>query len=511
MLPRHRLPARLATVAAVALLALSVVACSRETGGPFAREAPLRCEEPAGELLVAPPPAPCDPALEDRAGLLVLAPHPDDEVLGFAGLIDAYRRQGKPVEVVVLTDGDAYCEACRFWKSGSVEGPPCSAAELSNLATPALDSFAEVRREESRSGLSILGAAEPVFLGYRDGGLRVSWNAIGLGDPGRALRRSDFSGCASCETCREGYGAGPASGHTAGSLVAELAARLAAAPAGTLVATTHWLDRHGDHAALGNFVKTRNDELERPLSVAYAVIHAHTDSGLPLPECWYPGPAAVQCRCAEPRCAEAEPGWLARLRDHRYRPGWSAELPADAPYGEARQLCLDEEMYSGSDPLKLAAIEAHATQLGTVTRSGQPPSHLRGIVDCSGYLTAFVRSSEAFVLVEPGGEPAPCEPAGEWQGARVATTAQGRPAWAPARLVVAAGESDAVSARLTWAETDRGERTLELAGRADEGCALTLAGGVGGSLRISARIAADRRSLYGSWTEPAPGFLAVHR
>src|SRR5688500_20208844 len=89
----------------------------------------------------------CDnEALTAHPALLVLAPHPDDEALGFTGLIDAYLRAGKPVSVVVVTDGDAYCEACRFWKSSSVAGPTCTAEELSNLATPDVDSCAEMRR-----------------------------------------------------------------------------------------------------------------------------------------------------------------------------------------------------------------------------------------------------------------------------------------------------------------------------------------------------------------------------
>src|SRR3954447_5808356 len=100
----------------------------------------------------------CDnEALTRYPALLVLAPHPDDETLGFAGLIDAYLRAGKPVQVVVITDGDAYCDACRFWKSGSMNGAMCSAAELA--------SFAEVRRSESAAAAKILGAPNPRFLG----------------------------------------------------------------------------------------------------------------------------------------------------------------------------------------------------------------------------------------------------------------------------------------------------------------------------------------------------------
>ncbi len=42
-----------------------------------------------------------------RAGLLVLAPHPDDETLGCGARIAAARRHGIPVTVVVATDGAA--------------------------------------------------------------------------------------------------------------------------------------------------------------------------------------------------------------------------------------------------------------------------------------------------------------------------------------------------------------------------------------------------------------------
>src|SRR5688500_8619230 len=69
----------------------------------------------------------CDnEALTAHPALLVLAPHPDDEALGFTGLIDAYLQAGKPVTVVVVTDGDAYCDACRFWKSSTMTGPMCN-------------------------------------------------------------------------------------------------------------------------------------------------------------------------------------------------------------------------------------------------------------------------------------------------------------------------------------------------------------------------------------------------
>ena len=360
------------------------------------------CADPAAAPSPARPPAPaCDnDALTRFAGLLVLAPHPDDEVLGFAGLVDAYHSAGKPVEVVVVTDGDAYCEACSLWKSGAIDGATCDALDLSNLATSEIDSFAEVRHAESRAAAAILEAPAPEFLGYPDTGLAAAWSAVEAGEPGRALRRSDFSACESCSGC-DGYGAGPSTELSAATLTRTLRERLEAVPPGTLVATTHWLDGHGDHAALGRFVTRLAAELDRSPAAAYAVIHAHTPHETPHPDCWYPAPRALDCACADAACARADPTWLTALRSHRLRPEWPAALPDDADYGEEVQLCLPAAQYRGPGASKLAAVGAYRSQLGFAARQGELPPALGGLIDCSGYLLSFVRSTEAFVLVDP--------------------------------------------------------------------------------------------------------------
>jgi LmbE family N-acetylglucosaminyl deacetylase len=197
----------------------------------------------------------------------VLAPHPDDETLGFTGLIEAYVRAGKPVHVVVITDGDAYCEACRFWKNSSVDGPMCTAEELSNFATPEnrqpRRGPAE-RRAPPRRGFSVLRLRG--FSGYPDTGLAAAWRNLAAGKTAEPLRRSDFSRCTSCETC--GYGEGPQTTLTADTLTASLRELIAAEPDGALIASTHWLDGHPDHAALGNFVRRLNGEGASPHAVA---------------------------------------------------------------------------------------------------------------------------------------------------------------------------------------------------------------------------------------------------
>lgn len=342
-------------------------------------------------------------ALTAYPALVVVAPHPDDEALGFTGLTDAYLRAGKPVTVVVVTDGDAYCEACRFWKSSSVTGPTCTADELSNFATPEIDSFAEIRRTESAAAAGVIGLPPPQFLGYPDTGLGAAWRNLGQGKTGEPLRRSDFASCTSCETCPGGYGEGPTTTLTADTLMASLRELIADAPDGALIATTHWLDGHGDHAALGSFVRRLNGEQASPHPIAYAVIHAHTPKNTAHSDCWYPTPSAPECPCMDQTKALADAGRINRLASHRFRPTSPAALPDDADYGEEKQFCLPERLYLGDDAVKLRAVQSYASQLGRLARDGRHPPAVDGIMDCNGYLMSFVRRTEAFVLVEPGG------------------------------------------------------------------------------------------------------------
>jgi len=339
-------------------------------------------------------------------GLLVLAPHPDDETLAFAGLIDAYLRQKKPVQVVVVTDGDAYCEACRFWKSTSLTGPTCSALDLSNFSTPRVDSFAEVRREESTAAAAVLGEkTPPAFLGYPDAALSVAWERLEKGDLDARLRRSDFSQCASCEECASGYGAGPETTLTPQSLLDDLSARIAATAPRTLVATSHWLDGHGDHAALGHFVRRVNAGLHPPRPLAFAVIHAHTPRTETHPDCWYPEPAAPVCACAVEQCTKDDPAWIRTSRALRFHPTWPATPADDVDYGAPQQLCIADDLFEGPHPRKLRAVESYRSQLGFLARHGTVPDPLAGIMDCSGYLIAFVRRTEVLYLLDPPLEP----------------------------------------------------------------------------------------------------------
>ncbi len=80
---------------------------------------------------------PYAPAVLRGERLLVLAPHPDDEVIGCGGLLAQHLREGRAARVIVVTDG----------------------AEAGNR---------EQREAESARGLARLGTVVPEFLRYPD-------------------------------------------------------------------------------------------------------------------------------------------------------------------------------------------------------------------------------------------------------------------------------------------------------------------------------------------------------
>lgn len=86
------------------------------------------------------------------ARAVVVAPHPDDEVLAVGGLLALLARTGTPVCVIAVTDGTAS-------HRGSAEWPA--------------DRLTRERPRESRNALNRLGIdIEPVRLGLPDGGLQ---------------------------------------------------------------------------------------------------------------------------------------------------------------------------------------------------------------------------------------------------------------------------------------------------------------------------------------------------
>jgi len=104
----------------------------------------------------------------DLSGLgrrvLIIAPHPDDEVLATGGTIRRLIESGAQVKVVIVTAGDSYRRAAD--RQPGVSGP---AAYLA---------LGEMRHRESMTAASVLGLSDSdvVSLGYADGATTAMWN-----------------------------------------------------------------------------------------------------------------------------------------------------------------------------------------------------------------------------------------------------------------------------------------------------------------------------------------------
>lgn len=79
--------------------------------------------------------------------VLVLAPHPDDEVFGCAGAMMHHLAQGDEVNVLILTDGQA---------------------AISHPDETAKQAYIQLRQAESRRAAQLLGYNEPIFWQYPD-------------------------------------------------------------------------------------------------------------------------------------------------------------------------------------------------------------------------------------------------------------------------------------------------------------------------------------------------------
>lgn len=97
--------------------------------------------------------------------VLVVAPHPDDEVLGCGGLIQQAVAEGAQVDVALVTNGDAAELSLIFGERDLPLGPE------------AYVKLGRQRQQESLAALSLLGVPENHvhFLGYPNNGLLALW------------------------------------------------------------------------------------------------------------------------------------------------------------------------------------------------------------------------------------------------------------------------------------------------------------------------------------------------
>ncbi len=210
--------------------------------------------------------------------IVVIAPHPDDEVLATGGVIQEHLRKGHLVKVLLVTCGDGQRRGLLL--------PPRHFLRLG-----------ERRYRESVSALGLLGVAEK--------------NIIALGYPDRGLVHLSESPYTSRYTkvCAVPYAWAyrPGAPYTHESVLCDLREILERErPA--VIYLPHPRDRHGDHQAVSLFARTALHTIGLAPQLRHYLIHY---GAWPLPAGKYP-----QRRLLPPRALRDGAVWL----EHELRP-----------------------------------------------------------------------------------------------------------------------------------------------------------------------------------------------
>jgi LmbE family N-acetylglucosaminyl deacetylase len=280
---------------------------------------------------------------DDEDRLLVLAPHPDDEVLGAGGLIQEAVELGVPVKVCFLTMGDNNELAFMFVRKHPVVMP-------GSVRRMGETRCAEAREAARRMGLDPV--RDLVFLGYPDFGTLHIWNDHWRDvTPLRSmLTRATSVPYEEARTPGAAY---------AGEDILEDLTEVIREFRPTHVAMPTAADQNPDHRALYLFARV-------------ALWNLAAEEGLAPERLGYPVhyPRWPSPRRLHPDLNQAPPPFLARSDEI----GW--QVHSLAPWQVTN---------------KLEAVRAHRSQC----------------LYSSGYLTSFVRASEWFGdfgdIVLPGG------------------------------------------------------------------------------------------------------------
>ena len=247
--------------------------------------------------------------------ILIISPHPDDEVLAAGGLIQHALAAGVNVQVVFMTSGDGYRRGVLAEPGPLRATPQCYV------------SYGEMRQNEALGVLRSLGLGteQITFLGYPDGGMAAIWWRYWSPDLPFASRTtqsatSPYSG---------GYGVG--NNYTAESILRNLI-DICEEFQPTAILCPHPQDTHPDHWATNALVSAAvaGQRAQRPNQVPEVYRYMiHRGS-------WHVIPSVSRLNPMLP------PRDLLRSRDTTWR---SYQLSAQAVMGKRMAVRLYESQY----------------------------------------------------------------------------------------------------------------------------------------------------------------------
>jgi LmbE family N-acetylglucosaminyl deacetylase len=214
------------------------------------------------------PPSGALPTIDATTSLLVVSPHPDDETLCCAGVIERVAAAGGRVTVVWVTSGDGSMLSMLM-------------VEKSLFAAPdKVRDLASRRMHEAREATALLGVprSQQLFLGYPDGGILQL-----LTDNRTTPYRAKFTGDTRVPYANVAF---PGHPYTGTSLEHDFASILDRVRP-TLVLAPSLDDAHPDHSATGKLVTRLLLRRGEASKLHYWMIHG--GEGWPSPRGYMPG------------------------------------------------------------------------------------------------------------------------------------------------------------------------------------------------------------------------------
>ena len=206
-------------------------------------------------------PAPLNLSINRATRLLVIAPHPDDDVLGAGGLIRRVAKAGGRVRVVWTTSGDGFPEG--------VETAEGISPRVAHLTPRDYETYGRLREQEARAALGSLGvgASSLTFLGFPDEGLCEMASTF-LSAKAEAFK-SPYTGRISpplTEQVIRGV-------RYRGVDIRRELEQVVVSFGPTLVVAPHPEDQHPDHCSTHIFLKEALDDLSKSGRVRPRILH----------------------------------------------------------------------------------------------------------------------------------------------------------------------------------------------------------------------------------------------
>lgn len=226
----------------------------------FASSHTVRGAEPSGESKLA------------RFDVLVFAPHPDDEVLGCAGVIMQAPKENKRVGVVVLTNGGGFPRAASV-----ITGKPREELKASDFLK-----LAATRQQQSVAGLKHLNLPKSnlMFLGYPDSLLAEIYRSERRGPLRQAFTEKNHTYSMVGVDLHSWIHGCPAP-YTKASILGDIV-EIIDTHKPIEIYVTHEVDQHRDHKAAFWFVRDAAREAGYRGKLLTYVVHGKEQPNLPV-------------------------------------------------------------------------------------------------------------------------------------------------------------------------------------------------------------------------------------